>query len=196
MTATGTYLADEQVLQRNPRGRSGFAVITPLALTDGGTLWIDRGWIAASSTDTNAPAAAVAPPTGPVEVTVRVRSPQASSGRAAPTGQVYDITPLSMGTSLGDDLPQPVYAVYGELVDQDPAPDPALELPEPGDTGIGVHLFYAIQWWLFIVIAVAGYLALLRRESREPPRTEGLTDRPTDTLAPAADDSDRPRSLN
>ena len=45
-TATGTYLADRQVLQRNPRGRSGYAVITPLALEDGGTLLVDRGWVA------------------------------------------------------------------------------------------------------------------------------------------------------
>ena len=181
VTATGTYLAAGQVLQRNPRGRSGFAVVTPLVLTGGGTLWVDRGWVAASRTDINAPATDVAPPTGPVEVTVRVRSPQPSSGRQAPTGQVYDITPQSMGASPGDDLPQPVYAVYGELVDQDPAPDPALELPEPGDTGIGVHLFYAIQWWLFIVIAFAGYLALLRRESRDTSRDTRArpTSRPT-----------------
>lgn len=167
-TATGTYLAAEQVLQRNPRGRSGFAVLTPLELTDGGTLWVDRGWVAGSSTDTNAPAADVAPPAGLVEVTVRVRDPQPSSGRNAPTGQVYDITP----TSLSADVPPPVYAVYGELVEQDPEPAPTLELPEPGDTGIGVHLFYAIQWWLFIVIAIAGYLALLRRESREATTTD------------------------
>jgi cytochrome oxidase assembly protein ShyY1 len=185
VTARGTYLADEQVLQRNPRGRSGFAVVTPLVLTDGGTLWVDRGWTASSRTDTNAPATDVAPPTGVVEVIVRVRSPQPSSGREAPAGQIYDIAP----TSLGDDLPPPVYVVYGELVDQDPAPDPSLELPEPGDTGIGVHLFYAIQWWLFIVIAIAGYLALLRRESRDAMHT--------DTLAAAVgQDSDRPRFLN
>jgi cytochrome oxidase assembly protein ShyY1 len=197
VTATGTYLATSQVLQRNPRGRSGFAVITPLALTDGGTLWVDRGWVPASSTDINTPATDVAPPAGPVEVTVRMRSPQPPSGRQAPTGQIYDITPQSMGTSPGDDLPEPVYASYGELVDQDPAPDPALELPEPGDVGIGVHLFYAIQWWLFIVIAIAGYLALLRRESRETARDAPSVDESADTLAPAADQgSDRPRSLN
>ncbi|MEO8106000.1 MAG: hypothetical protein ABI720_01675, partial [Actinomycetes bacterium] len=50
------------------------------------------------------------------------------------------------------------------LVDQTPAPASSLELPEPTETGIGVHLFYAIQWWLFIVIAVVGFVAVLRRE--------------------------------
>ena len=163
VTATGTYLASDQLLQRNPLGRSGFDVITPLALSTGGTLLVDRGWISSSPTSTNQASADVTPPVGPVDVTVRLRTPQESSGRQAPPGQIYDIDP----EQVTEDLPEPVYAAYGELLDQDPAPDPALELAGPIDTGIGIHLFYAIQWWLFIVIAIVGYFALLRRESRE-----------------------------
>ncbi len=162
VTASGTYLADDQVLQRNPRGRSGYAAVTPLALDGGGTLVVDRGWVAASPTDVNAPATDVAPPDGPVSVTVRLRAPQASSDRQAPAGQIYDIDPRAMSETL----PQPVYALYGELIDQTPSPDSALELPEASETGLGVHLFYAIQWWLFIVIALVGFGALMRRESR------------------------------
>ena len=163
VTATGTYLASDQVLQRNPLGRSGFDVITPLALSTGGTLLVDRGWIAASPTNTSEASADVTPPVGPVTVTVRLRAPQESSGRQAPPGQIYDIAP----EQVAEGLPAPVYSTYGELIDQDPAPDPSLELAGPIDTGIGIHLFYAIQWWLFIVIALVGYFALLRRESRE-----------------------------
>jgi cytochrome oxidase assembly protein ShyY1 len=162
-TAAGTYLADDQLLQRNPLGRSGFDVITPLSLSSGGTLLVNRGWIASSPTDTNAAAAEVTPPSGSVEVTVRLRAPQEGSDRQAPAGQVYDIDP----ELLAEGLPPPVYAMYGELLDQDPPPDPALELAGPIETGLGVHLFYAIQWWLFIGIAVVGYFALVRRESRE-----------------------------
>jgi len=162
VTASGTYLADEQVLQRNPRGRSGYEVLTPLQLDEGGTLLVDRGWVAASPTDVSAPAADVAPPDGPVRVTVRLRAAQPTSDRQAPAGQVYVIDPGSMAETL----PQPVYALYGELIDQDPPPDATLELPQPSETGIGVHLFYAIQWWLFIVIALLGFGALLRREGR------------------------------
>lgn len=162
VTATGTYLADGQVLQRNPRGRSGYAVVTPLALDGGGTLLVDRGWVAASPTDINTPAVDVAPPRGPVSVTVRLRAAQPSSGRQAPAGQIYDIDPAAMTQTL----PQPVYALYGELVDQTPAPASSLELPEPSQTGLGVHLFYAIQWWLFIVIALVGFGTVMRRESR------------------------------
>lgn len=163
VTASGTYLADEQRLQRNPLGRSGFDVVTPLSLSDGGTLLVNRGWIASSSTDTNAAAADVAPAAGTVEITVRLRTLQESSGRQAPPGQVYDIDP----GQFGDGLPAPVYAAYGDLLTQDPSPDPDVELAGPIETGIGVHLFYAIQWWLFIVIAVVGLFALIRREAKE-----------------------------
>ena len=65
------------------------------------------------------------------------------------------------------DCPPRSTPAYGELIDQDPAADPDLELAGPIETGLGIHLFYAIQWWLFIGIAVVGYFALLRRESRE-----------------------------
>lgn len=165
--ARGTYLPDLQLLQRNPLGRSGFDVITPLSLTSGGTVLVNRGWSASSATDTNSPAADVTAPTGQVEVTLRLREPQPPSGRTGPPGQIYDISP---GQFPGE-LPAPVYAAYGELVDQEPEPDPALELAGPAETGIGVHLFYAIQWWLFIVIALVGFLVLVRREvpDTEPP---------------------------
>ncbi len=189
VTATGTYLADEQLLQRNPLGRSGFDVVTPLSLSSGGTLLVDRGWISSSSTDTNNAAADVTPPAGQVDVTVRLRTAQESSGREAPPGQVYDIIP----ERLANGLPSPVYAAYGELLDQDPPPDAALELAGPIDTGIGIHLFYAIQWWLFIGIAVVGYFALLRRESREDP--DGHTPNGADTRSGAVeqvDDATRP----
>ncbi|MCZ3388170.1 MAG: SURF1 family protein [Actinomycetia bacterium] len=168
VSATGTYLASDQLLQRNPLGRSGFDVITPLALSTGGALLVNRGWISSSPTDTNQASADVAPPVGPVDVTVRLRAPQESSGRQAPPGQVYDIVP----EQLTEGLPSPVYAAYGQLLDQEPAPDPTIELAGPIDTGLGIHLFYAIQWWLFIVIAVVGYFAVLRRESREGSETD------------------------
>lgn len=168
VTASGRYLADGQVLQRNPRGRSGYGVITPLELDDGGVLLVDRGWVVASPTDVNTPAADVTPPEGPVTVTVRLRAGQPPSSRTAPTGQIYAIDPGALGATL----PQPVYALYGELIDQTPAPDGALELPEASETGIGVHLFYAIQWWLFIVIAIIGFVALLRRESTADPAVD------------------------
>lgn len=159
----GSYLAEDQTLQRNPRGRSGFAVLTPLALAGGGTVVVERGFVARSLDDPNSPAESVAPPSGPVEVTVRLRQPQPSSGRVAPDGQVFDIVPSDYPVTL----PTPVYAAYGELEEQAPEPPAGLELPPPADIGLGPHLLYAIQWWLFIPLAWGGLVLLLRREAHD-----------------------------
>ena len=59
-----------------------------------------------------------------------------------------------------------MYASYGDLVEQAPVADPNLELPPPANIGMGPHLFYALQWWSFIAIALIGYLVLVRREAR------------------------------
>jgi cytochrome oxidase assembly protein ShyY1 len=162
VTASGRYLVDAQVLERNPNGRAGFVVLTPLQLDSGGTLLVNRGFVHLSLTDPNTPASDVTPPSGRVHVEVRLRAPEESTDRTAPQGEVYVIDPLS----YPDALSGPVYAAYGDLAGQTPPPDPGLELPPPADLGLGPHLFYAFQWWSFIVIALIGYVVLLRRESK------------------------------
>lgn len=173
----GRYLKAAQLLQRNPSGRAGFGVLTPLELASGGTLLVNRGFVRLSRTDPNAPDAAadLVPPAGEVTVIVRLRAPEISDGREAPEGQVYDIDPAN-ATAFSQNLPglpPPIYAAYGELVEQEPAGGTDLERPAPADLGMGPHLFYAIQWWLLIPIAVGGLVLLLRREVRD-----GRTDTP------------------
>jgi len=179
-TASGHYLRTAQVLQRNPSGRAGFAVLTPLELDAGGTVVVNRGFVPPSSTSPSSPSdlEGITPPSGPVELVMRLRSPQGSTDRTAPEGQVYDIDPAAYPTPL----PTPVYVAYGDLVEQTPEGASGLELPEAVDLGMGPHLFYAVQWWLFIPIAFVGVLLLLRREARydfEPadtPTLDGVQD--------------------
>jgi cytochrome oxidase assembly protein ShyY1 len=182
VSVSGHYLATEQSLQRNPSGRAGYAVITPLDLDSGGTLLVNRGFVPPSLTDPNAPAADVAPPPGPVQLTVRLREPQESGDRTAPDGQIYDIDPAT----YPQPLLSPVYDAYGDLVEQSPAPAEELELPAAPDLGMGPHLFYAFQWWSFIPIAIVGLLLLLRRESKALDQTEG-SDTPPVTQAHQTD---------
>ena len=158
----GRYDAAHQLLWRNPNGRSGYDVITPLVTDSGDALLIDRGWSPSSTTDVNTPAADVAPPTGPVEATVRLRATESDDNRVAPNGEIYAVEIGEIASTTG----LPLYDAYGELVDQQPEPAAGLELPEPTSLGMGPHLFYAIQWWMFIGIAVAGYFLLVRRESQ------------------------------
>ena len=177
--ASGHYLPSAQVLQRNPSGRAGFSVLTPLEIDAGGTVIVNRGFMPPSSTNPNTPSdvEGLAAPSSPVEVLLRLRAPQDSTDRTAPAGQVYDIDPRAYPTTL----PEPVYVAYGDLVEQTPEADSVLERPEPADLGMGPHLFYAFQWWLFIPIALVGVVLLLRREARgsaldDTPQLDGVQD--------------------
>ena len=174
VTATGQYLSTAQRLQRNPSGRAGFAVLTPLELDVGGTVIVNRGFVPPSTSNPNTPSdvEGLEPPGGPVEVVMRLRAPQDTTDRTAPEGQVYDIDPRAYPA----EVPEPSYVAYGDLVAQTPDADSALERPEPADLGMGPHLFYAFQWWLFIPIALVGLLLLLRREARHE---QGPADTPT-----------------
>ena len=159
---TGSYDAEHQVLERNPNGRSGFAVVTPIVTDDGLALLVNRGWTPASTTNINAPEVDVSPPTGEVDVVVRLRVAEDADDRTAPEGQIYSIDPAEVAQSL----PYPIYNGYGELLDQDPPPSTDLELPETDLPGMGPHLFYAYQWWIFAVIAIGGFFVLVRREAQ------------------------------
>jgi cytochrome oxidase assembly protein ShyY1 len=69
--------------------------------------------------------------------------------------------------AIGDLLGVPVYEQYVELIDQDPpAGDVPRPLPAP-EVSDGPHLAYAVQWFAFGVIAVGGWVALLRREHKD-----------------------------
>ncbi|MEO8328854.1 MAG: hypothetical protein ABI586_02505, partial [Candidatus Nanopelagicales bacterium] len=94
--------------------------------------------------------------------TVRLRASEPDDDRVAPDGQTYAISV----DQISDGVPYHLFDGYGELVDQEPAASDALELPEPVSLGMGPHLFYAIQWWMFIGIALGGYVLLVRRESQ------------------------------
>ena len=159
---TGSYDAAHQVLQRNPNGRSGFAVVTPLVTDSGFGLLIDRGWTPPSTTDISAPAADVSPPSGEVHVVVRLLAADDADDRTAPEGQIYAVDP----SELAQSLPYPIYDGYGDLVEQDPPPSEALELPDTDVPGMGPNLFYAYQWWIFAVIAIGGFVVLARREAQ------------------------------
>jgi cytochrome oxidase assembly protein ShyY1 len=179
---TGSYDPTRQLLQRNPDGRSGYEVLTPLHLDSGQTLVIDRGYVGASATTSGQPASDVTPPSGAVDAVVRLEPFDTSSGRDAPTGQTYDVTAEAFGSRV---LP-----AYGQLVSQDPAPPTNIELPEAPSTSLGPHLFYAIQWWLFIGIALIGYVLLLRHQALDEASADAY-----DTPPPGADTKSEPSDV-
>jgi cytochrome oxidase assembly protein ShyY1 len=170
VSATGRYDAERGVLLRNRTydGVKGFEVIVPLVTGDGTALLVNRGWVRAGRTATES-IDVPAPPAGEVTVTGRLRPSQHASPEQrgqADDGAQRSVVRLDVPW-LGERLPYPVYAGYAELTEESPAPSEAPELLPAPDLGTGPHLAYAMQWWVFAVIGVVGWVLLMRREARD-----------------------------
>lgn len=156
VVAVGRYDGELQTLVlRSRSGVSGYHVLTPLLTIGDGAILVDRGWI---PLDTQAPA----PPEGMVEV----------------NGFLW---PAEEGSSLPDSLPEVVrridpeivegfatYALRSDYLVLDGVAVPGqFPIPvRPSAIGLGPHLGYAGQWFLFAVIVAIGYPLLLRRSAR------------------------------
>ncbi|MDD9207312.1 SURF1 family protein [Georgenia sp. 10Sc9-8] len=172
---TGRYLDGATVLLRNRSvsGTPAVRVVTPfLAEVDGRSLVVpvDRGWLPAEAglvADPDVPEA----PSGTRSVMARLRGPEQPVGRSAPTGQVYSMDTAQVLDAAADvaDVSaaagSPQLSGYAQLAGQDPDATPA-PYPEP-DVGLGPHLSYAVQWWLFAVGALVGLVVLVRREAHD-----------------------------
>lgn len=163
VTATGRYDVAHQVLvrKRPMDGANGYWVVTPLVTTSGTVLAVNRGWLEATQGATATVADVPAAPTGEVTVVGRVRpSEEAPLPQPAdlPPGQVTDLDVRLVADGA------PVYPGYVDLVSSDPAQAAGLTpIPLP-DLTEGPHLSYAMQWVLFAVVAVVGFVLLVRRE--------------------------------
>ncbi len=161
---SGRYDTEREVILqgRGDEGRPGSHLLTPLVTGGDEAVIVDRGWIPAESGITTAP------PKGKVEVTGIVLP----SEGAGPLGAGSEDTRLPREISrvdvarLSRHLPRETFPLYVALQSQHPEQD----LPDPitlSSLSEGPHMLYAIQWFLFIVIGVVGYGAILRRESRK-----------------------------
>ncbi|WP_245641772.1 SURF1 family cytochrome oxidase biogenesis protein [Nonomuraea candida] len=169
VTVAGTYdPAHALVVRRRPQqGHNGYYVLTPLVTGDGTGVLVNRGWVPAGATADAAPEVPP-PPAGQVTVTGRLRPSETeeSSGirnrPGLPPGQVL----LIDAGEIGKRLPYRLVGGYVELTEQQPKPATAPEpVPAPDvGAGGGLNLAYGVQWWLFIGIAIGGWVLLIRRE--------------------------------
>ncbi|HST66077.1 MAG TPA: SURF1 family protein, partial [Mycobacteriales bacterium] len=182
VSATGRYDGTKQLVvrQRQVGGTPGFLVITPLRTTSGRTLFIDRGFIAATGAATQTPTPPD-PPAGDVQVTARVLPTETGGlGIGLPDRQIERIDVQALAARDG----VPSYPAFGELISSTPpeqglTPLPAPDLSNPaGGAFVAQHLAYVVQWFLFSGFALAGPVILLlldrraRRREPAPPRRE------------------------
>lgn len=174
--ATGTYdVANEVLLRaRSLRGRAGNHVLTPLRLASGRSIVVDRGWIPIAKTRPADPE--FAPPTGQVTVTGILQpsdpKPIAVGPRDPPTGRLQTIGRIDL-ERLAPQIPYPIEPLAIALEEQIPAQTDlpkAAGLPAPGE---GPHFAYAVQWFLFALIALITTVLLIRREPAAARRALG-----------------------
>lgn len=175
--AVGRYDTDHPivVVNRSQNGQAGANVVSPLVLDDGRVLLVNRGFLPLAALDRQLPP----PPTGEVQVAGRLRASevrrtgQLSSTAAddSPSGAIevprLDITELEQ--LVGDDL-EPVWlSVSGDETGAPlsrPADDPMLAPIAEPELSEGPHLSYAVQWLIFSVCVIVGWVFAVRRSVR------------------------------
>lgn len=162
--ARGTYDVDREVLVygRSLDGEAGHHVVTPLVLADGGAILVVRGWVPFATQA--APARGAEPPATDVRVsgTLVLRE---GDGSAEP-----DADRLVRGldvAGIASTLPYEVFPLPLRLETQTPPQPRSLprSVPPPA-LSEGPHLSYALQWFSFAAVSLAGAAILLRRDRR------------------------------
>lgn len=174
---TGTYDPLHEVLLygRALNGEPGHHVLTPLLLERpvGGAraVLVDRGWVPFELG--TPPVAPAAPPTGPVTVAGFLLPSPGETDVAIerdPSGRLLTVA-HDEPTAIGRELGLPLYPLALQLQRQTPPQPDELPVPvPPPELSEGPHLSYAIQWFTFAAIALAGSALLVRRELRDRAR--------------------------
>lgn len=166
VTATGRYDSTNEILARGRTvaGRVGFEIVTPLVLDDGTALLVDRGWVPPGEGGAVAIPSIPPAPTGQVTVVGRVHlsesRPSALDRREGLIGTRRVAVP-----TLARQLPYPVYGAYVLLTEQTPAADPLFVQIDIDRENAWLNGGYAVQWWIFAVMALVGYGWVARREA-------------------------------
>ena len=178
VTATGTYLADDEVLAGQPSrgGDPGSWVLTPLRLDDGTIVAVNRGWIPNGGRYDSVPDQYRAP-SGEVTVSGLVRRSEARGliGRTDPAEGTLEVLARLDVVRLDQQVDGDLLPFYLQLQEQVPAVGDDDPVPmEPPELGEGPHLSYAIQWFTFSTLTVVVYALILRKKAADLERGDDL----------------------
>jgi cytochrome oxidase assembly protein ShyY1 len=162
--ARGTFDADHQfvVRYRSNGGADGYEVLTPLRTASGAVL-VDRGFIPLER-GTRIPSVAPAPPTGEVSVVGHVRRNE--RGRRAATAPAGNQVRLINSDAIAVTLPYEIESGYIGLLTVQPEQQGGFQPVQLPDLSEGPHFWYAVQWFLFTAIGVAGIVVFIRGDLR------------------------------
>lgn len=164
VSAEGVLRDGGRVLVRSQvvNGQAGTHAVYPLDLGDGSAVLVNVGWFPLGVTPP--PVAELYPPDGRIALTGLLRATQLrpSFGRQEPDGLLDQVARVDVAR-LQEQIDLPLAPYWIQLLEpseQGSLPVPA-EVPELDE---GAHFSYAVQWFSFALIAVVGYLALVRKE--------------------------------
>jgi cytochrome oxidase assembly protein ShyY1 len=199
---SGSYdVAHEiQARGRTVDGDVGFEIVTPLLLSDGRAVLVDRGWVPAP--EGGARAAPVVPPApaGPVTVVGQIHL---SESRPAPIERRdgrLDTRRISV-PRLAAQLPFPVYGAYVLLSEQTPANDAAFTRVPIDHEDDWQNAGYTVQWWLFAAMVLYAYGYYARKEAQQragtaPKRTADPAARRPTAPVDRVEEADRRRAAS
>lgn len=176
-TVTGTYDFQNQVAIRNQYNdvQPGYHLLTPLRISDGKAVLVDRGWI---PSDGNSAPTDWRKYDQPGQVTIsgiiRLGQTESTLGSEADPTLTPDQTRLDFWLyvnmdRLGKQIPYTILPVYVQIVPNPAITNPPIPIIEPLDLSSGsTNLNYAIQWFSFSILFIAGYAYYLwRKELRK-----------------------------
>ncbi len=153
-----------QARGRTVGGDVGFEIVTPLLLDDGTAVLIDRGWVPAPAGGATVSPTVPPAPSGSVTVVGQLHL---SESRPAPIERRdgrLDTRRIAI-PRLAAEMPYPVYGAYVLLTEQKPAADAAFTRVPIEHEDSWQNGGYAVQWWLFAVMAFVGYGYYARKEA-------------------------------
>ena len=172
----GEYLEqDTRIVRNRPlNGRPGYEALVPFRTDTGEVIVVNRGWLPIGNSP-GRPDTVPAPPSGPAEVTVRVKPGEPTLDRDAPEGQLASIDLVAFEESVGYPVAR---AAYGLRAVEDPAPATSPQLPAKPPLDEGPHLSYSLQWFMFGLMSfvVWGYLVRQKAVNDREDRIHGFTE--------------------
>lgn len=186
VTVSGTYEPGNQLLVtgRSVNGESGFLILDSLLVTEDGSngaswenlsgnprLPVVRGWVPSNAVDASGAlsdewADRARTPEQEVTLVGWLQASESTLTVSLPQGQTQSVSSAALANEWGG----PMYGGYLVVSAGDEAAEAGLTmLPRPqieGSDGLNTqNLFYALQWWVFGLFAVALWLRLVRDEA-------------------------------